>query len=77
MVTFLPAVYPMQMEQKQRANLPIALRKTMISQCMRMRVKIYEETVRPKRPGRTASPPAARTATPKKDRRIPHVRNPD
>lgn len=46
----------MQMEQKQRANLPIALRKTMISQCMRMRVKIYEETVRPKRPGPDSQP---------------------
>ena len=56
MVTFLPAVYPMQMEQKQRANLPIALRKTMIPQRMRMRVKIYEETVRPKRPGPDSQP---------------------
>ena len=56
MVTFLPAVYPLQMEQRQRVNLPITLRKTMISQRMRMRVKIYEETVQSKRPGGGISP---------------------
>lgn len=56
MVTFLPAVYPLQMEQRQRVNLPITLRKTMISQRMRMRVKIYEETVQSKRPGAGSSP---------------------
>ncbi len=50
MVTFLPAVCPAEMEEQERATLPLTLRKTMVAQRARMRAQLLQKAIKEQNP---------------------------